>query len=111
MDVRRGSATAACILLIFQHLTGLTFAAGQLPEDGPVAPGPVALLSAGGAQESQVLGREEGAGRVAGRGVGTGTSYLQAPAEAIPQPDASFDVVCSLPARLPQLDCREALVS
>jgi ubiquinone/menaquinone biosynthesis C-methylase UbiE len=50
-------------------------------------------------------------GESLGGGDGTGTSYLQAPAEAIPQPDASFDVVCSLPARLPQLDCREALVS
>ncbi len=29
---------------------------------------------------------------------GMGTSYLQAPAEAIPQPDASFDVVRLLPA-------------
>ena len=28
---------------------------------------------------------------------GTGCSYLQAPAEAIPQPDASFDVVRHLP--------------
>lgn len=40
---------------------------------------------------------------------GTGTSYLQAPAEAIPQPDASFDVVRSLPALLPQCHCRKAV--
>jgi len=35
-------------------------------------------------------------GEILGGADGTGCSFLQAPAEAIPQPDASFDVVCPL---------------